>query len=90
MKYSLRDFDREPTGPAPSFTAFCQCEHACHPNEDDATLEQRHSKTQHPYGMEPFRQSDMVLVKTIYGDYLICRACNEDHPIPAEYRKSEE
>ena len=66
-------------------THYCQCEHVIHPAEEDATQEELARKDHaHTYGIftEP---GDLILVKTVWGDYHICKACQAHHPIPEDY-----
>ncbi len=54
---------------------FCDCEHASHFAEDG-------EKQHHPYGAAT-PVEDLALVRHIYGNDLICKACRKDHPVPA-------
>ena len=49
----------------------CDCEHESHFFES------------HRYGQE-FDAAEVEVVKTIYGTYHFCKACQAQHPLPKE------
>ena len=57
----------------------CECEHESHFGTDN-DVDGGGPSTGHLYGSEI--AADLVETKTIYGTYMICAGCRQDHPIP--------
>ena len=81
--------DLAPQAQPHSHLSVCQCEHACHPSnveQDDERLEsfaEPGNPAHHHYGQSS--SQDLTEVKTLYGTFLLCKHCLEDHPYPKEY-----
>jgi hypothetical protein len=78
------------TGKVAQVMHFCECENEIHHSDEDMESNKRPDPRDPNHCYCPVLPlSELVEVRTIYGNWQICHRCIKDHPMPAHFLRKD-